>query len=217
VTHDTAYVFAGGDAPGVDALGELHTADLVIAADSGLAHARAAGVEVHFVVGDLDSVDPIDLEAAAAAGAAIERHPPDKDATDLELALDTARRCGVRRVVVVGAEGGRVDHFLANALLLASPKFADLDVEGRSGLATTTVVHGGGHGRELRGPVGSLVTLLAVGGAAHGVHTDGLRWVLAGDTLAAGTSRGVSNELVAPTAHVRLRDGVLLAVQPRDT
>jgi thiamine pyrophosphokinase len=213
VTHDTAYVFAGGDAPGAGALVDLGDQVLVIAADSGLAHAHAAGVRVDVVVGDLDSVDPDQLDAAAAAGTTIERHPTDKDATDLELALETARRHGARRVVVVGAEGGRVDHFLANVLLLASPAFADLEVEARLGRGTTTVVRPG-PGRELRGAAGELVTLLAVGGAAHGVHTEGLRWRLSGDTLAPGSSRGVSNQLVAEVARVRLAEGVLLAVQP---
>jgi thiamine pyrophosphokinase len=217
VAHDIAYVFAGGDAPGSGALADLDGLNgqvLVIAADSGLAHARAAGLGVDVVVGDLDSVDPVDLEDAAAAGTTIERHPADKDATDLELALATARRCGARRVVVVGAEGGRVDHFLANALLLAAPAFADLEIEARLGRGTTSVVRGGGPERELRGAEGDLVTLLPVGGAAQGVHTEGLRWALRGETLAPGTSRGVSNELVVPVARVRLASGVLLAVQP---
>src|SRR4051794_1456651 len=83
-------VFAGGDAPGPGGLARTAGADLVIAADSGLAHARALGVHVDLVIGDLDSVDPTDLDAAVADGAVVERHPAAKDATDLELALDPA-------------------------------------------------------------------------------------------------------------------------------
>ena len=62
----------------------------MIAADSGLDHATALGFAVDLVVGDLDSADPAAVDAAVAAGAAVERHPEAKDATDLELAL--ARR-----------------------------------------------------------------------------------------------------------------------------
>ena len=43
-------------------------ADLVIAADSGLAHARALGVHVDLVIGDLDSVDPAALDARGGRG-----------------------------------------------------------------------------------------------------------------------------------------------------
>jgi thiamine pyrophosphokinase len=67
---------------------------------------------------------------------------------------------------------------------------------------------------ELRGRVGSLVSLLPAGGPASGVHTTGLRWPLTGEELGAGSTRGVSNEMTEPTATVALTEGVLLTVQP---
>ena len=210
----TAVIFAGGDAPAPGTLADLVPGALLVAADSGLGHALAAGLVVDVVVGDLDSVDPAHLEAAIAAGSAVERHPPDKDATDLELALVTARSRGARRIVVVGAGGGRLDHFLANALLLASPEFADLEIEARIGTAIATVVR---HATEFGGAPGDLVSLLPLGGPAHGVRTHGLRWTLDGEDLFAGTSRGVSNEFDAPVAGVDLTDGVLLVVRPDPT
>lgn len=207
----TAVVLAGGDpvAPGVAAL--LPPDALVIAADSGLHQAVTIGVAVDLAIGDFDSVDPGALQAAEAAGTRIERHPADKDVTDLELALDAARREGARRVVVIGGGGGRLDHLLANALLLASPRFDDLRVEAAVGRAYLTVVR---DHAELRGEPGDLCSLLALGGPARGVRTTGLRWVLAGDDLHPGSTRGVSNELSADRATVTLDGGVLLAVQP---
>ena len=98
----------------------------VIAADSGLDHAHAPRRRGRLVVGDLDSVDPETLAAAELAGTTVERHPAAKDATDLELALLAARDRGAREIVVVGGHGGRLDHFLANALLLATPALADV-------------------------------------------------------------------------------------------
>ena len=210
----TAIVFAGGEAPAPGALAGIAAGAILVAADSGLGHARAAGLVVDVVVGDLDSVDPLDLDAAIADGSDVERHPADKDATDLELALHVARARGARRVVVVGAGGGRLDHFLANALLLASPDFADLDIEARIGDATATVVR---DSVDLAGRPGELVTLLPLGGAARGIRTEGLRWPLLDEDLVPGSSRGVSNELADATARVTLTDGVLLVVRPGPT
>ncbi len=209
-----AWVFAGGDPPAPGTLEGLHPDDLVVAADSGLAHVRAAGLVADVVVGDLDSVTPDDLAWAAATGIPVERHPADKDATDLELAIDAARVRGADRIVVVGAGGGRLDHFLANVLLLASPAFADLALEARSGGGVATVVWKRAH---LTGTPGDLVSLLALGGPARGVTTVGLRWALADEDLHPGSSRGVSNELTAPTALITLTSGVLLAVRPERT
>jgi len=207
----TAIVFAGGDPPSHDALSGLPAPDLVVAADSGLDHARALGITVDAVIGDLDSVDPAVLKSAIAAGAVVERHPAAKNATDLELALFAARDRGAHEIVVIGGYGGRLDHFLGNVLLLASPELSDVRVRALTGNAEVTVVR---DHATLSGTPGALCSLLPVGGAAEGVRTDGLRFPLRGETLFPGTTRGVSNEFDATTATVTLEHGVLLAVLP---
>ena len=206
-----ALVFAGGDPPVPDDILATPRAEFVIAADSGLEHARALGVPVDLVVGDLDSVDPAVLDAAIADGAVVERHPAAKDATDLELALDAAVERGATDVLVVGVGGGRLDHFLGNVLLLASPRYAHVRVDARVGDAFVTVVH---ERVELTGTPGGLCSLLPLGGAAVGVLTDGLRYPLRRETLPPGTTRGVSNEFLGTRAAVSLESGVLLAVVP---
>ena len=77
-------VVASGEGPGLTVPSARH----VVAADGGLHRARALGLDVEVVVGDLDSVTPEALAAAEAAGARVVRYPRAKDATDLELALD---------------------------------------------------------------------------------------------------------------------------------
>jgi thiamine pyrophosphokinase len=192
----------------------LPAPSLVVAADGGLALAGPLGLEVDVLVGDLDSVDPVQLAAAEAAGTRVERHPVAKDATDLALALFAARDAGADRITVVGGHGGRADHLLANWLLLASHELAGCEVRARSDAASIEVVRPG-QPSWLAGEVGALVSLIPVHGAAHGVTTGGLRFPLDGGTLEPGSSRGVSNEFSAPRASVELTDGVLLAVRPR--
>jgi thiamine pyrophosphokinase len=58
------------------------------------------------------------------------------------------------------------------------------------------------------------VTLLALHGRADGVRTTGLEYPLAGETLEAGSSRGVSNVAVESRVRVAVEHGVLLAVRP---
>src|SRR5438128_1284712 len=120
----TAIVVAGGDAVDVDAARRwLPPTGLVVAADSGALEAARLGLHVDVVVGDFDSLPPAALAAAVARGATVERHRPDKDKTDLELALDVALARGADRVVVVAGAGGRLDHAIANVVLLASPAY----------------------------------------------------------------------------------------------
>jgi len=209
-----AVVFAGGMPVAPLLRDRLPEGACVIAADSGLSVAAALGLHVDLLVGDLDSADPAAVEAAAASGTVVERHPAAKDATDLELAFDAARAKGVRRIVVVDGGGDRVDHLLGNVQLYAAPALAGVEVEAFTGTAHLAVARGGEPPVPIAGPPGSLVTLLAAGGPARGIVTEGLRYPLSDESLDPGTTRGVSNELVGGSGSVRLASGTLLVVQP---
>jgi thiamine pyrophosphokinase len=209
-----AVVVGGGGLPAIHArdLGDLGPAPRVVAADSGLEGALALGLAVDVVVGDMDSVDPAALAAAEAAGTWVERHPAAKDATDLDLAVDAALAAGrPERLVAVTGTGDRFDHALAVALSLAGPRLADVAVEAWIGPAHLWVVR---HRLALTGEPGALVSLIPVHGPARGVVTTGLRYPLAGEDLAPGTTRGVSNELAGGPATVEVGEGVLVAVAP---
>jgi thiamine pyrophosphokinase len=208
---DTVIVFAGGDPIPRSAVIDLPADAYVIAADSGFDRAREAGFEIDLLVGDLDSISWEGRQEAEAYGARIERHPVEKDATDMELALEAARRQGARNVIVIGGHGGRQDHYLANALLLPSPIFADLDIEWRAGRARLYAVH---DALELTGQVGDSITLLAVGGPVQGVVTSGLRWNLHAEDLQAGSTRGVSNEFQTRQVSISVEAGTLFVVVP---
>ncbi len=221
----TAVVFVGGPhrlghdgtAPGPRVPPWTHpgldgsSADLVIAADSGLHLANAVGWRVDRVVGDMDSVDASALDAARAGGAEIHVHPGDKDSTDLELALDEVVASSCSSVLVVGADAGRLDHLFASLLSICSTRYAELSV--RAWLGTTLVIPVRS-AATVTGPVGAAVSLLAVHGPATGVSTVGLRWPLDDAVLRPGTSLGVSNEFAVADAEVRVGDGCVAVIVP---
>ena len=209
-----AVVVAGGEAVAADAA-LLRDADLVIAADGGASFLDAIGRQPDLLVGDLDSADAGLVERLVADGVVVEQHPAAKDATDAELAIDRAVAAGARRVTVIGAFAGeRLDHELANLLLLADPAWS-------TELEDLRMVRGGTLARAVHGPgqlaleagEGDTVSLLPVGGGAHGVRTFGLEYPLEGETLGLGRSRGLSNVVVRTPASVSLKVGVLLVIE----
>jgi len=203
----TVVVVAGGDSPTPEEIARLPANPIVVAADAGLEHAAAAGLAVAAAVGDMDSVSPEALAAAEQSGTRIERHPADKDQTDLELALELAARLA-DRVIVIGAAGGRLDHPMGNLAVLASPQWVGVDIEAWLGSAQAVVVH---HHRVLDVEPDTTVSLFAVGGPAR-VTTTGLAWPLNDEVLDPLTSRGVSNRATGPLPQLSVSEGVVLAV-----
>ena len=206
-------VLAGGEPVDPRLTDALPPVALVIAADSGLAQARRLGLRPDLLVGDLDSVDPVEVAAVAAEGTRVERHPVEKDQIDLELALDAASDAGAAAIVLVVGTGGRLDMALANLLVIARPRYAGVRIEGWVGTAWLAVARSN-RPVDIHGRPGEVVSLVPVGGPAGGITTDGLRSPLLGEALDPGTTRGVSNELLASHATVSLESGVLLVVRP---
>jgi thiamine pyrophosphokinase len=211
VSNEVVAVVAAGPAPAPGAALAVPADATVIAADGGLGHAWTLGLEVSLLVGDLDSVSPEDLARAESDEIAIERHPREKDATDLELALDAASARRPKRILVVAGGGGRLDHLLSTLLLLAADKYARVELDAWIGPARVHVVRGT---RELDGAPGELLTLVALQGPAERISTEGLVYPLVDETLEPGSSRGVSNVFASTRATISVGRGVLLAVRP---
>lgn len=187
----------------------VRQAELLIAADGGSRHAQALGLCPHWVVGDLDSLAPAERQALVDAGAEMIQHLPEKDETDLELALLHAIECGATDIVLLGALGGRTDHLLANILLLALPQLAGIRACLVEGMETIFMVR---ECLRIYGTAGDLLSLIPIGGDSYDIWTEGLRYALCGGTLRLARARGISNVLVAPQAEVRIGQGMLLAV-----
>lgn len=205
-----AVIFANGDPPDrATAQRLVRGADLVIAADGGCRHALSLGITPQVVIGDLDSLEPALRAQLAEAGTRFLTYSPEKDETDLELALLYAAEQGAEEVAVLGAVGSRIDQTLANLLLLTRPALAGASVRIVTGRQEAFLVRD----EELvEGRPGDTVSLIPIGGDARGVTAEGFRWPLANETLQFGSTRGVSNVLLGRRAHVYVREGFLLCV-----
>lgn len=201
-------IFAGGDPVPQQLVDALPSPARYLAADSGLDHALTAGIDVDVVVGDNDSVSDQSLIETSAV---IERHPPDKDATDLDLAMQTAMRLDPKRITIIGGQGGRFDHLVGVLTLLGSSRWSRTNVEWVGADARLWVVR---DEVTIEAHSGALVSLFAWGDDASGVTTTGLRWELSKATVPAGATLGVSNLFTGETATVEVDQGVVMAIVP---
>lgn len=197
----TVLILAGGAASPKEAQEAAVGADFILAADGGLSLARRAGLAVDLLIGDLDSIF-----GELPPHVPVLRVPKEKDATDLELALDQALSLGAQKIIVVGAFGVRLDHTLANANLLER---YDVPIvlfygDARLYLVATSL--------EIQAQPGDIVSLLPLSSMVRGIFTWGLRYALVDGVLSRASTRGVSNEVVATPCGVRVREGKLLLI-----
>ncbi len=173
----------------------------IIAVDGGLNHCHRLGILPDLIIGDFDSVAPGLLEQYPHVLQRI--FSPDKDETDLELALKEVMADNEGVVTVFGGLGLRTDHTLANLHLLRR-------YPGR-------VVLEGNHERifaiagkgEIPCRVGQVMSLIPLGGPVRGVTTSGLRWDLR-DAVLDKNFLSVSNECTENVVSVVIAEGDLL-------
>ncbi len=181
----------------------VRRARLVLAADGGANHLARIGVRPAAVVGDLDSIRPGVRRWIGEERMVLRA---DQESTDLHKTLAYAfdeRRA--RRVTVLAATAGRVDHALENLALLGRWA-ARGDVEIRDARHRIVAVAGA---RRFRTEPGLQVSLLPLGRCRR-VWTAGLRWRLVGEPLDLGGRTGVSNVATGSRIEVRAEGGRVL-------
>jgi thiamine pyrophosphokinase len=206
-------IFANGELPDLEkARGLLRADDTILCADGGTHHALALGLQPKLVVGDMDSLFKDAWKKLEQAHIQIELHPRDKDETDLELAIRRAIEMNPDSILIIGALGGRVDQTLGNIALLSDSRLSTLDSRLDDGAEEILFCR---KQVEIRGRSGDVVSLIPWNGAVHGIHTEGLKWPLRGETLHPEKTRGISNEMIDETASISIESGLLLVIHQR--
>ena len=178
---------------------ELAKNALVIAADAGADRLLKFNIVPDWVIGDLDSVSDkaiTKLEEWTITNKDIQK-------TDLEKAVEYAFEKGVKEIVIVGWDGGRIDHTLAALGLAFNPKIKLIDDE-----FTVHCVNGE---KSIEGEESTLFSLIAMPEAR--VSVTGARWNLDHEKLNMG-GRGIHNE-IGPSGKVTIEchSGNLLLIE----
>jgi len=179
----------------------------VVAADGAGEWCVRLGRVPDVVVGDFDSALPGAEQRLADLGALVERHPSDKDLTDLELAVDLALARWALPVCLTAAFTGRMDHTLAAiGLVLRGGAGASVAEPGWRAWACLP-----GEPLTVGLPAGTTFSVIAAG-PSTGVNVSGARWKLEDHTLEPLSGRGVSNEAVGGDILVSVASGQLVVL-----
>ena len=186
----------------------LADCDYILACDGGLRHCHAMNVLPSYIIGDMDSADQELL--SYYKDVPLMRFVPEKDQTDLELAIEKACDLKADSIVILGGLGKRLDHQLANIHTLAQALEGGAAAEMWDENTKIRLIN---DYCKINKNDGALVTLLPLTTTVESIVTKGLKYPLENEDLSVGYARGVSNEFTDTWAEITIKSGLLLVVQ----
>lgn len=191
---------------------EMDESDYVIAADGGIKALISADLTPDLIVGDFDSAPKSDWHERYK-DVPIVTFPTEKDCTDTELAILEALKLPLETICILGGTGSRLDHTLANMMLLQR-----IDGAGKKGIMMDdhneiSIVEVGSHSVEKgQWQFFSLVPL----SDTLVVTLSGFKYPLEEAHIAQASSVTISNEFLSDKGMVKIHSGRAFLILSRD-
>ena len=153
------------------------------------------------VVGDFDSLGFVPQGVNAL--------PTQKDFTDGEFAVKTAKTLGIGEIVIYGAFGGKMEHILGNLHLLKIAKDIGLNAMIKDG-ATVTLESGKVN---ISTKIGVSLSIIPFNGDCTVTNSKGLYYPLNDLTLTCGDTIGISNRTTEKEVAFNVVKGLALVIR----
>lgn len=202
-----AIIVAGGAVHVMDLLQELAEGyDLLLAADSGGKVLYEYGYLPDLLIGDFDSIDRELLNFFREKGVKITEFSPEKDWTDLELAVQTVINLNVQEILIYGAIGDRLDHTLGNLSLLHQVMLSGAKAI-IVGLKERVFLLGPEETLTLYPEPNRFFSLLPLYPGVEGVMESKAKYPLHNATIPFGSTRGIHNEFLTEPVTISIERG----------
>lgn len=186
--------------------------EYIIAADSGAKVLLDHGIAFDLAVGDFDSLDGSSLEKINQNTEVI-TYKVNKDFTDTEAAYHEAVRHGATEVVVLGATGTRMDHFMGNLALLQIALNEGVTVRLIDDHNELFLVN---EACEINKRPGYNLSVFPFGGDVPDFSLSQVAYPLSHHHLTAASTLTVSNEFLDGPARLDFTSGTVLVIISRD-
>lgn len=198
------YIFGAGEFSTCNI--SLMDEDLVIAADGGYDHLLQIGLRADIALGDFDSVQSLEIWEDTICEKYT--YPPEKDDTDMMLAIKLGLSKGYHMFEIYGGLGGRLDHSIANIQALSY-----LAAEGAQGVLhhdqyELTVIQNSGF--TIPKDFSGYVSIFSLSDKSQNVTIKGLKYEIEGSTLTNRFPLGISNESIGKKGSISVENGTLL-------
>lgn len=206
----------------VDALPNLQQLDdekdcVWLGVDRGVFTLLSLGITPHYAFGDFDSVSHEEWALIENKVTNLHKYKPEKDETDMELALNWALTKEPTIIQMFGATGGRLDHFLGNLQMLLKADqnhFAThIEIVDRQ---NQLYIKGPGRHQIERLPEKKYISFLPVTPEVKGLTLEGFKYPLSNRNISLGSTLCISNELLSSSGTFSITEGILMVIRSSD-
>lgn len=174
--------------------------DFIVCSDGGYDRLQNLGIEPDILIGDMDSV-------SVRPNRDIIYYPPEKDATDGELALDYCLGKNPDTIHFYGVFGGRPDHVEGNYCLMYKAFLKSVNVVGMSNDYTMYMTDKPITLQNVKNKTLSVVPFMD---KVHIHNEKGLKYPMNELTITRNSSRGISNVCLDDEITINIAEGVAL-------
>ena len=191
--------------------------DCIIGVDKGLEFCYRNHVIPDWILGDFDSISKEVIDwYRKQQEIPIRQYKPEKDDTDTRLGMELALKLGSDKIFLLGATGGRLDHYMGNlqSLLITARKEKEgwiLDEQN-----AITVRKAGKICIHKEEQYGKYVSFFSMGDEVTGLSLTGFQYPLDGYTLKNSDGIAVSNQLLDDCGIIEFETGYLMMVLSKD-
>ncbi|MBH9965524.1 thiamine diphosphokinase [[Bacillus] enclensis] len=212
-------IVAGGPERYLPDLKKFNNANVKwVGVDRGVFTLLENGLEAEGAFGDFDSVSSAEWSLITDRVEKVNTYKPEKDESDLELALNWVLGQNPDSIKIFGATGGRLDHFMGNVQLLMQPTLMEsgikselIDVQNR-----LWVVKAGEH-EVIELPSHQYISFVPMTGSVEDLTLTGFKYPLKNRNIFRGSTLCISNELIQSSGTFSFTNGILMVVRSSDS
>ncbi|MCR2820767.1 thiamine diphosphokinase [Lederbergia panacisoli] len=211
------HIMAGGPPELIPDITRFSENVIWIGVDRGVFYLLEKGITPDFSVGDFDSISNEEWLIIEKKAPNIKTFLPEKDETDMELAMIWAVDQNPDLIYIFGASGGRLDHFMANALMLShyqnkNPFIKIKMIDKQNSLS----VFYPGHYPIEKDIAKKYISFIPLTEEVVHLSLNGFKYPLFNRTVNFGSSLCISNELIKQSGNFSFEKGILMMIRSTD-
>lgn len=207
-----AIIIASGNIIKKEIFDEIYSeSDFIICADGGLNYLDILNIKPNLIVGDFDSADINLLEKYK--NVEIKKYPAEKNFTDTEIAIEEAIACGFNEITIFGATGTRLDHTMANILLIERYIKNDISIKIVDNNNYISILN---KDITINRKEGYFLSIIPISEYIDGITLKGMKYPLVDVKVNRGSTLCISNEIIAKSAEINIKNGMGILFLSKD-